>query len=98
LNKDFKKKKAQVIQLCSSKSCPVIHIMHNNHAAPPQTDQIHQAGPKKKKTNILLTFLELPGVCALSAAFKASKPPSSCPISITEENPISEQNERSRST
>jgi len=50
------------------------------------------------KLRVLLTFMELPCLFTLSAAFRASNPPSSWPTSTTDENPISEQNARSRST
>uniref|UniRef100_A0A7C9APB0 Uncharacterized protein n=1 Tax=Opuntia streptacantha TaxID=393608 RepID=A0A7C9APB0_OPUST len=49
-------------------------------------------------TASMTTFMELPCLFTLSAAFRASNPPSSWPTSTTDENPISEQNARSRST
>jgi len=53
---------------------------------------------QKIKEEEIHTLKQLSDDLFFCAAIRASNPPSSCPINTTEENPISEQNDKSSST
>ena len=82
---------------CKSKQVTFNTILHDVLASI-QNKMRQQEANFLQREVIQVTFIWCPQVRSFSAAFKASKPPSSWPTKTTERNPISEQNEIRRST